>query len=52
MSNISGFMHQTNTELTYEEQSELNQAIIQKIQTKLPAFNSELENLKQSVSTG
>ncbi|KAJ0178652.1 hypothetical protein K1T71_005427 [Dendrolimus kikuchii] len=51
-SSLLGFMHQTSTELTFEEQSELNQAIIQKIQTKLPAFNSELENLKQSASVG
>lgn len=41
-------MNQTARELTFEEQSELNQAIISRIQTKLPAYTSELEQLKHS----
>lgn len=46
----SGFMHQTASEFTFDEQAEFNQAMIQKIQTKLPTFISELENLKQSTA--
>ncbi|CAB3221100.1 unnamed protein product [Arctia plantaginis] len=49
---VLGFMHQTASELTFDEQAEFNQAVIQKIQTKLPPFISELENLKQSTATG
>ncbi|XP_053603378.1 uncharacterized protein LOC128671154 [Plodia interpunctella] len=45
---LLGFMHQTSAELTFEEQAELNQAIIQKIQHKIPALTSELERLKQT----
>ncbi|XP_060801725.1 uncharacterized protein LOC106130345 isoform X2 [Amyelois transitella] len=45
---LLGFMHQTSSELSFEEQAELNQAIIHKIQVKIPAFTSELERLKQS----
>lgn len=44
-------MHQTAAELTFDEQAEFNQAVIQKIQTKLPAFTSELEHLKQSTNS-
>lgn len=46
-STLLGFMHQTAAELTFDEQAELNQSIIQRIQTKIPVFNTELENLKQ-----
>ncbi|KAF9798647.1 hypothetical protein SFRURICE_006977 [Spodoptera frugiperda] len=48
---VLGFMHQSAAELTFDEQSEFNQAVLQKIQTKLPAFTAELEHLKQSTST-
>ncbi|KAJ8727722.1 hypothetical protein PYW07_001841 [Mythimna separata] len=48
---VLGFMHQTAAELTFDEQSEFNQAVLHKIQTKLPAFISELEHLKQSTSS-
>lgn len=44
-------MHQSAAELSFDEQTEFNQAVLQKIQTKLPAFTSELEHLKQSTST-
>lgn len=44
---FSGFMRQTSSELTFDEQAELNQYVIQKIQKKLPQFIAELENLKQ-----
>lgn len=44
-------MHQTSAELTFDEQAELNQTIIQKIQIKIPTFNTELENLKLLSST-
>ncbi|XP_073943297.1 uncharacterized protein isoform X2 [Choristoneura fumiferana] len=47
-STLLGLMNQTARELTFEEQSELNQAIISRIQTKLPAYISELEQLKRS----
>lgn len=40
-------MRQTSSELTFDEQAELNQYVIQKIQKKLPQFIAELENLKQ-----
>lgn len=45
-------MHQSSTELTYDEQAELNQAIIQKIQNKLPTLITELETLKQTSIDG
>lgn len=45
---ISGFMHQSTAELTFDEQVELNQAIISKIEKRLPAYNTELEKLKKS----
>lgn len=51
-SSLLGFMHQTSEDLTFEEQSELNQAIIQKIETKLPVFISDLEKLKRSALNG
>lgn len=44
-------MHQTAAELSFDEQAELNQSIIQKIQTKIPIFNAELQKLKQLNST-
>ncbi|KAM3967296.1 uncharacterized protein ACR2FA_011634 [Aphomia sociella] len=47
-STLLGFMHQTAADLTFDEQAELNQAIIHKIQTKIPAFTSELEKLQQT----
>lgn len=47
-----GFMHQTAAELTFEEQAELNQAIIQKIHQKIPIFTAELDRLKQNVGSG
>lgn len=45
-------MHQTAAELTFDEQTELNQAIINKIQNKIPIFTSELEKIKQNIGTG
>ncbi|KAG6453590.1 hypothetical protein O3G_MSEX008229 [Manduca sexta] len=51
-STLLGFMHQTSAELSYEEQAELNQAIIQKIQNKIPTLTSELEHLKQTAVNG
>ncbi|CAH2240405.1 jg3813 [Pararge aegeria aegeria] len=44
---VLGFMHQTAAELTFDEQAELNEAIVNKIQDKIPIFTDELENLKQ-----
>lgn len=41
-------MHQSAAELTFDEQVELNQAIISKIEKRLPACNTELENLKKT----
>ncbi|CAK1599065.1 unnamed protein product [Parnassius mnemosyne] len=49
-STLLGVMHQTAVELTFDEQAELNQAIIQKIQNKLPDFIAELEHLKQNIN--
>ncbi|XP_059049730.1 uncharacterized protein LOC131844785 [Achroia grisella] len=46
-STLLGYMQQTATDLTFEEQAELNQAIINKIQEKIPAFTSELDRLRQ-----
>lgn len=43
-----GVLHQTASELSFDEQSELNQAIIQKIQSKLTTLIAELGHLKQS----
>lgn len=36
-------MQQTSTELSFDEQTELNQAIINKIQIKIPKLKEELE---------
>uniref|UniRef100_A0A1E1WD45 Uncharacterized protein n=1 Tax=Pectinophora gossypiella TaxID=13191 RepID=A0A1E1WD45_PECGO len=47
-STLLGFMHQTEAELTYDEQVELNQAFIDKIEKKLPECTAELEQLKQT----
>ncbi|XP_052753511.1 uncharacterized protein LOC113515505 isoform X2 [Galleria mellonella] len=44
---LLGCMHQATADLTFDEQAELNQAIIHKIQIKIPAFTSELEKLHQ-----
>ena len=44
-------MHQSAAELSFDEQTEFNQAVLKKIQTKLPAFTTELEHLKQSTTT-
>lgn len=44
-------MHQTAVELTFDEQAEFNQAVLQKIQTKLPKFIAELEHLRQSTNS-
>ncbi|XP_075971855.1 uncharacterized protein LOC142973749 [Anticarsia gemmatalis] len=49
---VLGFMHQSASELTFDEQAEFNQAIIQKIAAKLPTFINELENLRQTSSNG
>ncbi|CAG9794971.1 unnamed protein product [Diatraea saccharalis] len=49
-STVLGFMNQTASELTFDEQTELNQAIINKIHVKLPHFSAELENLKQKTT--
>ncbi|XP_026737299.1 uncharacterized protein LOC113500639 [Trichoplusia ni] len=48
---LLGFMHQTAVELTFDEQAEFNQAVLQKIQTKLPKFIAELEHLRQSTNS-
>lgn len=45
-------MQQTATELSFDEQTDLNQAVINKIQNKIPMFTSELEKLKQNIGTG
>lgn len=45
-------MHQTAAELTFDEQTVLNQAVINKIQNKLPILTSELEKLKQNIGSG
>ncbi|RVE50482.1 hypothetical protein evm_004907 [Chilo suppressalis] len=50
-STVLGFMNHTASELSFDEQTELNQALINKIQTKLPQFVSELENLKQKTNS-
>ncbi|KAL0882619.1 hypothetical protein ABMA27_001055 [Loxostege sticticalis] len=50
-STLLGFMHSTAAELTFDEQAELNQAIIHKIQNKLPTFTAELEHLKQTIAS-
>lgn len=47
-STLLGFMHQTTAELSFDEQLEFNEAIIQRIQTKLPMLISELENIKKT----
>ncbi|CAG4916824.1 unnamed protein product [Colias eurytheme] len=46
---VLGFMNQSVAELTFDEQVELNNAILHKIQSKLPEFNNELEKLQQSM---
>ncbi|XP_047984315.1 uncharacterized protein LOC125224861 [Leguminivora glycinivorella] len=47
-STVLGLMNQTTKELSYDEQSELMQAISAKIQAKLPAYIAELEQLKRT----
>ncbi|XP_061710933.1 uncharacterized protein LOC133520502 [Cydia pomonella] len=47
-STLLGLMNQTTRELSYDEQSELMQAISAKIQAKLPAYIAELEQLKRT----
>jgi methyl-accepting chemotaxis protein len=44
-------MHQTATDLTFDEQAELNQGILHKIKTKLPQFIAKLEQLNQNISS-
>lgn len=44
---LPGFTHSVGTELTYDEQAELNQALIQRIQDKIPKLTSELEQLTE-----
>ncbi|CAG9132116.1 hypothetical protein JYU34_006710 [Plutella xylostella] len=46
-STLLGFTHSVGTELTYDEQAELNQALIQRIQDKIPKLTSELEQLTE-----
>ncbi|XP_045494058.1 uncharacterized protein LOC123693138 [Colias croceus] len=46
---VLGFMNQSVAELSFDEQVELNNAILHKIQSKLPEFNNELEKLQQSM---
>lgn len=41
-------MRQSSAELTFDEQVELNQAIISKIEKRLPACKTELEKLKKT----
>lgn len=41
-------MNQTTTELTFDEQTELNEAILQKIQIKLPIYKAQLVQLQQA----
>lgn len=48
---IIGFLHQTTAELSFDEQAELNQAIVSKIQNKLPTYTAELEHLKKSIGS-
>lgn len=48
---FTGVLHQSGTELSFDEQTELNQAIVQKIQTKLPEFIAELGFVQQTVNT-
>ncbi|KAL4706797.1 hypothetical protein ACJJTC_018178 [Scirpophaga incertulas] len=45
-SSILGFMQDSSVELTFEEQVDLNQAILDKIYTKLPLLTVELDKLK------
>ncbi|XP_023950803.2 uncharacterized protein LOC112055049 [Bicyclus anynana] len=45
---VLGFIQQQAAELTFDEQAELNQAIVEKIQEKLPLFTKELDHLKQN----
>ncbi|XP_045765537.1 uncharacterized protein LOC123867513 [Maniola jurtina] len=49
---VLGVMHQTTTELTFDEQAELNQAVVNKINEKIPIFTAELEHLKQNTGNG
>lgn len=42
---FSGLMQQTTTELTFDEQIELNQAIIKNIQDKIPKLTKELDKM-------
>ncbi|XP_045447173.1 uncharacterized protein LOC123655404 [Melitaea cinxia] len=51
-STLLGLMHKTNSELTFDEQAELNQAIINKIQNKVPIYTTELNKLKQNIGNG
>ncbi|XP_046963245.1 uncharacterized protein LOC124532391 [Vanessa cardui] len=51
-STLLGLMHKTDAELTFDEQAELNQAIINKIQNKIPIFATELDKLKQNIGSG
>ncbi|CAH4038233.1 uncharacterized protein LOC123711064 [Pieris brassicae] len=46
---VLGFMNQTATELTFDEQTELNEAILNRIQTKLPIYNAELNQLQEAI---
>ncbi|CAK1546250.1 unnamed protein product [Leptosia nina] len=45
---VLGFVNQTSSELTFDEQGELNDAILNKIQTKLPKYIAQLEQLQKS----
>ncbi|XP_068631368.1 uncharacterized protein [Battus philenor] len=47
-STLLGVVHKTSCELTFNEQSELNHAIIQMIQKKLPGIIAAMEKLNQS----
>ncbi|XP_026484302.1 2-acylglycerol O-acyltransferase 2-like isoform X2 [Vanessa tameamea] len=51
-STLLGLMHKTDAELTFDEQAELNQAIINKIQNKIPILASDLDKLKQNIGSG
>lgn len=42
-------MNQTPTELTFDEQTELNEAILNRIQTKLPIYNTQLNQLQKAI---
>ncbi|XP_050667684.1 uncharacterized protein LOC126967236 [Leptidea sinapis] len=46
---LAGIVHNECFDLTCDEQAELNQAIINKIQSKLPIYNAELEKIKESI---